>query len=781
MNSSFFPLCVACLLLLLVPAQAGWVPVSALDSPASANGNGFGVDLLMEGNTLIAGEPRARLGTSLTAGAVVSFERNAAGEWQQPQYLTFPGELALAGIGSAIALSGNTLLVAVTTTTAGRVLVYTRSAPGARWETGPALTGDAQDELFGISVALDGDTAVVGGSKSLTGPGAARKGAVYVFTLSGGAWTRSQRIPAPLEAVDTAEFGASVALSGDWLAVNARTDGPQRSGGRGTAGSTWLYHRSGGAWALHRKLVPDPDVAREAGWKSTALRGGTLVIGASQGTNPVSGFPYGGAAYVYALETVSGTWSATPQRLPATDVEDGSALGTSAAVEGNRMALGARSAGGTGKVYTYSRNAGGQWLADGSFSHQELSGFPSFGERVVLNQGQLAVAASNSSAPGRVYVFSEGGALQAVTGKSYALSATNASMLGTVLSEAGAVPVTFEYGLTTAYGQSLAANPGSVQTSGTAQQVFLSVAYLLPQTTYHYRVRAGSAVGVDRTFTTLAFNPDLANAVDAPQLNWDTYSTYAAWQRQTTSFDGIDAARSGAIPHGQNCTIHTTITGPGSFSFRWKVSSELNHDYLLLAVNGNLQRSISGETAWEQLAYDVPAGRYVFTWFYAKDASGTAGSDAGWLDTVVWTPASGTAAWNAWRTAQFNAAQLNDASISGPAADSDRDGLTNLAEACFGSAPLSATPGQLTPQRSGSALYVSWQEPNSANGVSAVPEWSPDGQTWLISGQSAPGTAPRTITVTFAPAAATNFTFTARLDAAGQPHALLRLRFRIIP
>ena len=102
--------------------------------------------------------------------------------------------------------------------------------------------------------------------------------------------------------------------------------------------------------------------------------------------------------------------------------------------------------------------------------------------------------------------------------------------------------------------------------------------------------------------------------------------------------------------------------------FRWKVSSELNHDYLLLAVNGSLQRNISGETAWEQLTYDVPAGRYLFTWFYTKDASGTAGSDAGWLDTVVWTPTPGTAAWNAWRTAQFTAAQLNDANSSGPTA-----------------------------------------------------------------------------------------------------------------
>ncbi|MDB6136846.1 MAG: uncharacterized protein JWM59_5089 [Verrucomicrobiales bacterium] len=734
----------------------------------------------MEGNTLIAGEPRARAGNSSTPGAVVSFERSPAGEWLQTQYLTFPAEPVSAHIGRRLALSGNTLLVSAMTPSEGRVLIHTRSAPGAQWATGPVLDGDTQDELFGISLAMEGDTAVVGASNSLTGPGSARKGAVYVFTRISNVWSRSQRIAAPPEATDAAEFGAEVALSGDWLAVNARTEGPVRSGGRGTAGSTWLYRRSGGTWSLHRKLVPDLEVARETGWRSTALKGGTLVIGASQGTNPVSGFPYGGAAYVYTLDTASGTWSATPQRLPSPDAADGTALGTSVSVEGGRLAVGAR---GTNRVYTFTRNAGGQWAGDGSFSHQELSGFPFFGERVVLQQGRLAVAASNSSGPGRVYIFSEGGALQAETNGTYALSATNASMLGTVLSDGSSAPVTFEYGPTTAYGFSLAANPGTLQTSGTAQQVYLSVGSLLPQTTYHYRVRAGSAVGNDRTFTTLAFDTGLSDAVDAPQLNWDTCSGYSIWERQTTTgFDGSDAARSGIIPHGQNTTMQTFVTGPGSFSFRWKVSSELNHDYLLLAVNGNLQRSISGETAWEQLAYDVPAGRYLFTWFYTKDASGTAGSDAGWLDTVVWTPASGTAAWNTWRTAQFNAAQLNDVDASGPMADPDRDGLTNLTEACFGTSPLAAmgSHGQ-TAQLLGSALYLSWPEPDSANGVSATPEWSPEGQTWLTSGQSAAGITARTISVTSAMGTGGTYIFTARLDPTGQPRGLLRLRFRIIP
>ena len=373
-------------------------------------------------------------------------------------------------------------------------------------------------------------------------------------------------------------------------------------------------------------------------------------------------------------------------------------------------------------------------------------------------------------------------AVEALTGDSFALSATSASLLGTVRSDAAPVQVVFDYGLTTAYGNTLSATPGTVQSSGTAQQVTLSIGLLIPQTTFHYRVRAGSVAGPDRTFTTGAYDTALADALDAPQLNWDSRGTYGGWQRQTaTTFDGSDAARSVPVPHGHFALLETLITGPGTLSFRWKVSSQENSDHLLLYVNTGLQRSISGEKAWEQVSFDIPAGRYQFQWIYNKDTSGAAGSDSGWVDTVVWTPTPGTTAWNQWRSSQFNAAQLGDASISGPTADPDRDGLTNLEEAFFGTAPQSASSGRLSPESAGQALLVRWQEPPTGNGIIAVPEWSPNGQTWLTSGQSAPGIPARKIATALTGSTASTSFMTARLDAASLPRALFRLRSSIIP
>jgi len=58
--------------------------------------------------------------------------------------------------------------------------------------------------------------------------------------------------------------------------------------------------------------------------------------------------------------------------------------------------------------------------------------------------------------------------------------------------------------------------------------------------------------------------------------------------------------------------------------FWWKVSSEINHDFLTFAVGRTAQAAISGEQDWQQFTYDVPAGPQMLVWTYSKDGSGSA-------------------------------------------------------------------------------------------------------------------------------------------------------------
>ena len=88
----------------------------------------------------------------------------------------------------------------------------------------------------------------------------------------------------------------------------------------------------------------------------------------------------------------------------------------------------------------------------------------------------------------------------------------------------------------------------------------------------------------------------------------------------------------------QSTYLQTTLVGPGTLSFWWRVSSESGWDYLRFFVDGvSSATPISGETAWAQQTVSIPAGTHVAQWKYAKDDLYSNGSDTGWVDRVVWT------------------------------------------------------------------------------------------------------------------------------------------------
>lgn len=134
-------------------------------------------------------------------------------------------------------------------------------------------------------------------------------------------------------------------------------------------------------------------------------------------------------------------------------------------------------------------------------------------------------------------------------------------------------------------------------------------------------------------------DPALRDASDALSLNWTTGGD-ANWFSQTSvTHDGVDAAQSGDVSNGQLSWLQTTVAGPGTISFWWRVSSEAGHDYLRFYVdNAEQAGSLSGEADWQQRTFLLPSGSRSLTWIYTKDGSGTAGSDCGWVDQIVFTP-----------------------------------------------------------------------------------------------------------------------------------------------
>jgi hypothetical protein len=135
-----------------------------------------------------------------------------------------------------------------------------------------------------------------------------------------------------------------------------------------------------------------------------------------------------------------------------------------------------------------------------------------------------------------------------------------------------------------------------------------------------------------------------AAALDISGYTWSS-SGNALWSAQTaTTFDGVDAVKSGTITHSQTSSLSTTINEAGTLSFFWKVSSESGYDFLSLFVNGVEQTGslakISGEVNWVQKTVTLSAGSNTLEWRYSKDGSVNSGSDAAWVDQVVFTPGS---------------------------------------------------------------------------------------------------------------------------------------------
>ncbi len=129
-------------------------------------------------------------------------------------------------------------------------------------------------------------------------------------------------------------------------------------------------------------------------------------------------------------------------------------------------------------------------------------------------------------------------------------------------------------------------------------------------------------------------------------LTWETIGTPAWFGQTIVSRDGSDAAQSGPIGDSAAVTATTSVQGPGTVFFWWKVSSEANKDYLKFFINGEQQTRISGETDWQLLSYNLFSGYNVLKWTYSKNHRVAVGNDRGWLDQVqfVPTPATGLCA-----------------------------------------------------------------------------------------------------------------------------------------
>jgi len=122
-------------------------------------------------------------------------------------------------------------------------------------------------------------------------------------------------------------------------------------------------------------------------------------------------------------------------------------------------------------------------------------------------------------------------------------------------------------------------------------------------------------------------------------LTWQL-SGEVNWFGQTTiSTAGFPAAQSGAINHGQTSVLESTLIGPGTLRYWWKVSSELDYDWLIFESQ-DATNQISGEVDWEEQVVAIGPRTQTVRWRYSKDLNAASGMDAGWVAHVTFVPAT---------------------------------------------------------------------------------------------------------------------------------------------
>ena len=126
-------------------------------------------------------------------------------------------------------------------------------------------------------------------------------------------------------------------------------------------------------------------------------------------------------------------------------------------------------------------------------------------------------------------------------------------------------------------------------------------------------------------------------ALQTPEATPWTLSGAAPWFSQNTVTHGTAyAAQSGVIAQYENSTLQTAVTGPGTLSFWWQVSSKQGSDFLDFYIDNVKQLAISGQTSWQQPTFAIAPGSHSLTWSYEKKSAVPAGRDCGWLDQVAY-------------------------------------------------------------------------------------------------------------------------------------------------
>jgi hypothetical protein len=359
----------------------------------------FARDVALDGATALVGANLADIGGTTDRGAAYVFIRDGETWTEQAQLLASDGA-AGDSFGYSVALHGDTAVVGAPLADiggeAGEGAVYVFERLAGSWTQAQKLVASDGDELdnLGESVALGGDTLIAGAISEEGAVGEGREGcqgsgAAYVFVRQGGLWVEQAKLFDP-NGQCSELFGNDVALEADTALIGAYNFSSEGVPGQGAA---YVYTRIGGIWGLEQRLLASDGDTSDLFGRSVALDRDTALIGAEQ--KDIGGNIRQGAAYVFRR---SGTSWTEEQRLTASDGHAEASFGIGAALMGNLALVGAEfnfpGDPERGVVYEY-RYQGGAWVEIQKFAAPQGNNFDAFGQAISLTSDRVLISHRN--------------------------------------------------------------------------------------------------------------------------------------------------------------------------------------------------------------------------------------------------------------------------------------------------------------------------------------------------------------------------------------------------
>ena len=368
--------------------------------------DGFGGALFINDHWAFVGSSRHEVGEG--SGAVYVYALQGT-NWVLFDKLTPTNDTPIDRFGSAVALSGNTLLIGASGNFENNAAAFIFEYIGGVWTQTAKLVSEDEPGFgdFGDKVALFGDVAVIGARTQDydDGPGAA-----YVFEKQGAAWTQTAKLVSDDgERFDS--FGSAVAVYKHRIAVGAyRADG-----NASLSGVVYIFERRQGGWVQTAKLQASDGGGIELFGVSLSMFRNRLVIGNSQSSTNGND---DGSAYIF--EYHKGQWVEVA-KLVSSDGTNKDSFGHSVSMSGNKILVGAPGDGdkrdvgpdaGAAYLFEYRR---GSWEEVRKIVPSDAFSFDLFGNAVALH-GETALIGAPINVlssfltdnPGAAYIIDTG-------------------------------------------------------------------------------------------------------------------------------------------------------------------------------------------------------------------------------------------------------------------------------------------------------------------------------------------------------------------------------------